>query len=140
MTTCLILRGVPGCGKSTIAAETGYEIVSRDSIRLKHLGGEEIFSDEGLVTAVQNTLIDYHLRVGTDVVVDNTNVEWKYVRNIAGIALLAGARVKIQVVDVPLEEALRRNARRGMLGGREVPEEVIRHYHDRLQISKDWTL
>lgn len=141
MTEMIILRGVPGSGKSTKAKEyEGYHIASRDDLREKLLGHPEVFSDEGLITAVQDTMIDYHLRAGTSVVVDNTNVEWKYVLRLAGIALLAGARVEIIVVDVPLEEALRRNAQRGRLGGRQVPEEVIIHYHERLQETKDWTL
>lgn len=141
MVTCLILRGVPGCGKSTIAAETGYEIVNRDSIREMLFGDAEVFSDEGLVTAVQDAMIEYHIKSGTSVVVDNTNVEWKYVTALAGLAYRAGAtKVGIQVVDVPLDVALNRNHARGRMGGRQVPEHVIKHYYERLQTSKDWTL
>ena len=140
MTHCLILRGAPGSGKSTIARESGMKIVNRDSIREMLFGDPEVFSDEKLVTAVQDTLILHHLSEGTDVVVDNTNVEWKYVKAISAIAISSGATVSIQVVDVPLDEALRRNAERGRLGGRMVPENVIRHYHDRLQTSKEWTI
>jgi predicted kinase len=143
MTTLVILRGAPGCGKSTIAAEyaaDGYEIVNRDTIRLKQFGDEEFFGEENLVTALQDTLIDYWLRKSVSVVVDNTNTRWEFVRALAGIGLRSGAAVKIEVVDVPLDEVLRRNAQRGRLGGRAVPEHVIRRYWDELQISKDWTL
>ena len=143
MSKLVILRGAPGCGKSTIAAQYkrhGYEIVNRDTIRLNQFGDEEFFGEENLVTAIQDTLIDYWLRKGVNVVVDNTNTRWEFVRQLAGIGLRAGAEVKIEVVDIPLDEVLRRNAERGRLGGRAVPEHVIRRYHEELQISKEWSL
>lgn len=144
MAKLVILRGVPGCGKSTYAARlaaksgNGYNIVSRDELREMLFGSAEVFSDEGKVTAVQDALIKYDLERGTNVIVDNTNVELKYVKAIIDLAP-EGTDVVVEVFDVALEEALRRNELRGRLGGRRVPEEVIRHYHERLQLTKDWT-
>ena len=139
----LILRGVPGSGKSTEAkelAQMGFEIVSRDTLREQLLGGPEVFSDEGLITAVQNAIIEYHLSNNINVVVDNTNTEWKYVRELVALGKRHGAMISVKVIDVTLDEALERNRKRGESGGRRVPDYVIRHHHSRLELSKDWKI
>ena len=141
MASLEIVRGVPGCGKSTYAATTGKSVINRDSIRKMLFGSEDAFGvDEELVTEIQNTLLKHYLSKDYDVIVDNTNIEWQHVKALAAIAHQYGADVKITVLDVGLEEALRRNADRATLGGRFVPVSVIENMYERLEKTKGWAL
>jgi predicted kinase len=149
MAKLTILRGVSGSGKSTWAeAQAGNPvIVSRDRIRLGIFGSndqdyytvpKEVLSrKENLVTKIQDEAIEQALRAGMDVIVDNTNVTMKFVNPIAAIGYRCGAQVEVEVFDVPLSMAISRNKQRKMLGGRFVPESVIRDQHSRLQSSKN---
>lgn len=141
MAKLTITRGVSGSGKSTWAeAQAGNPaIVSRDRIRMAVFGTED-FIDENLITKIEHAAIAEALRAGRDVISDNTNIEWKYVKPIAAIGRKAGAEVEVKVFDVPLHVALSRNASRAFIGGRDVPEHVIRKQYDRFQGSKNFTL
>lgn len=152
MSKLIILRGVSGCGKSTWAeSQMGNPvIVSRDRIRLAlwksndqdyyQVSKDELSFKERMVSEVQDATIVAGLRSGHDVIVDNTNVEWKYVKALAKLAFAENAPVEIKTFDVSLSTAQQRNKARALLGGREVPEEIIRDQHQRLQGSKNYTL
>ena len=134
-----IVRGVSGSGKSTWASNQNAVVVSRDLIRLA-LFGEESMQDEAMVTTVEHAAIAHALRAGKDVISDNTNIEWKFVRTLADIAWKAGADVEIKVFDVPLADCIRRNDKRAAMGGRMVPHDVIKRQHQRFQGTKGKTL
>lgn len=145
MSKLIILRGVSGSGKSTWAEnQSGVVVVSRDKIRTAFFPMPDadyykspILRDmEDSVTRIQDAAIEQSLKAGQDVIVDNTNIEWKYVKALAKIGNRVGAEVEIKVFDVPLNIALSRNAQRAALGGRNVPEDVIRKQHSRFQGNK----
>lgn len=150
MPKMIILRGVSGSGKSTWARNQQGMVVSRDAIRVMQFGtdGPDYYKvdkavlslRENQVTVIQDAMIEAGLRSGADVIVDNTNIEWKYVKALAKIAHRVGAEVEVKVFDVPVDHALHQNRYRGWTGGREVPDDVIRKQHQRLQGSKDKTL
>lgn len=149
MAKLTILRGISGCGKSTWAQQQNAVVVSRDSLRLSFFPNftEESYYQspilremEDSITRIQDAAIETTLRSGKDVIVDNTNVEWRYVKALAKIAQKVGAEVEVKVFDVPLETALGRNKMRSFGGGRYVPEDVIRKQHSRLQGTKTKTL
>ena len=150
MAKLTILRGVSGSGKTTYALQQNALVVSRDSIRAAFFGSADqdyhnvdksVLSErEKTVTIVQDSAISAGLSVGKDVVVDNTNTEWKFVKSIAKIGYRHNAEVEIKVFDVPLAEAKRRNKHRALLGGRFVPDAIIEQQHSRLQGTKDRTL
>src|SRR6478735_975457 len=131
MTKLIIVRGVSGSGKSTFAREYKRRnphtiIVNRDKIREVLFGSEEDYGvDEDLVTTIQETTIRGAFEGGWDVVVDNTNVIWYWVEDLARIASAYKAEVEIIDVNVGLEQAKLRNASRAANGGRFVPEHVI---------------
>ena len=84
--------------------------------------------------------LDFHdaiQRLGKDVIADNTNVEWKYVKALAKIGQAAGADVNIKLFDVPLGRALTNAEARANAGGRLVEPHIIRKQHERLQGTKD---
>lgn len=147
--TLTIMRGISGSGKSTWAnSQANVVVVSRDAIRIQLYGSDgpeyygvakDILSlRERRVTLVHDGIIHHSLTAGDDVIVDNTHIELKYVEQLEAIASNLGARVRIVVIDVPLEKAIANNSRRAAHGGRYVPEDVIRNQYERLQLTKDY--
>lgn len=151
MPTLNIYRGISGSGKSTVARQTGDIVVSRDDIRDMLFPGHRsdpkgYYKAPGLgvreakVTAFQDGAIDHGLKAGFNVIVDNTNIEMRYVKAIAKIGYRHGAEVVVRVFDVDLETAVFRDQRRGTLGGREVGREVITDQYNRFKQSKKFGL
>lgn len=141
MSKLIILRGISGSGKSTWAeSQAGHPvIVSRDRIRMATFGTED-FIDENFITKVEHAAIAAGLASGRDVIVDNTNIQPKYIKAQAEIGFKAGAEVEVKMFDVSLPVALARNSSRAVRGGRNVPEDVIRKQHERLQGTKNFQL
>lgn len=151
MTKLTILRGVSGSGKSSWAeSQANVVVVSRDQLRvlLFKSDGPEYYSvdksvlksREDYITKVENEAIASALRAGMDVISDNTNVRPRYMKSIAEIGFKAGAEVEVKVFDVRLPVALAAVKHRANMGGRDVPENVIREQHGALQQTKDFKL
>lgn len=139
----LILRGVPGCGKSTFADEWVKQgerraRVNRDDIRMQ-LFGKEVGVDEVAVTKIEHQQVDTLLKAGYDVVVDDTNIRHAYIKPFVKIGQQNGATVDIKQFDVDVDVAIQRNTVRAALGGRDVPETVIRKMHQSLKSSGPFT-
>lgn len=139
MLELVINRGVPGSGKSTYAyawvnAAPKRVRSNRDDIRFQHYGtyfGDPI--DENVVTQIQHAGIRAALSAGVSVIVDDCNIQQKYINALAHIGYEYGAKVSINLVDVPLKVALEQNSKRD----RVVPDNVIRAMYDRLQGTKN---
>lgn len=146
MPTLEILMGLSGSGKSTYAESTGKAIVSRDALRVAIFGDDgpnyyehpEVRTREDAVTVAEHAAVAGALSVGLDVIHDATNLTPRFTQKIANIGYEHGATVKVKVFDVPLETALERNRKRGLMGGRLVPDDVIRKQYQRLQSNKNW--
>jgi predicted kinase len=131
MSRLVIMRGLPGCGKSTMAREwvsvspgTRAE-VNRDAIRLM-LGGYTVGSpeQEKMVTKVSHNSIRDLLKSGVEVVCSDTNLQLKHVRELMKIAADAGAEVGFEdMTNVPIDTVLSRNKNRS--DKEPVPEHVI---------------
>ena len=143
----MLLRGVPGAGKTTWLAAAGADpecIVSSDDVRIqlngfeKDASGEERISQEnpGRVWGeVRRRIIALCEREAPLIILDATNIKRNDMRGSARDAVKAGYRpVVVDFTDVPLAEAKRRNANRP--GFRRVPEEVIDHMHALLAKQK----
>lgn len=148
-----ICRGVSGSGKSTWARNQGATVVSRDSIRdmlyvihrqdpheYYKLSKDILSACENRVTVVQDSMIAAMLRTGNDVIVDNTNVQFTFVKAIAKIGYRYGADVEVKVFDVPLDGAIRRDSYRGLGGGRLVGPDVITKQYNSLKANKSMKL
>lgn len=146
MNTLLILRGLPGCGKSTVAREwvakepNKRAEVNRDSIRLM-LGGYTVGTpeQERMVTKVQHQAIKDLLKSGIDVVSSDTNLTVKYVRELYKIAFSVGAAVSTwDMTDVPLSTVLAQNANR--TDKEPVPQPVIMRMYNNSVKGKGYPL
>jgi predicted kinase len=126
----IITRGIPASGKSTWATRWVLDApegqhrarVNRDNIRWGHFG-KGYGVPEKLVTELQNEQIKKFLGKGYDVVVDNTNLNAKSVRELLVIAFYEGAEVEFKDFPIPLPEALRRDAIRTPQVGAQVVED-----------------
>lgn len=135
MPTLTIIHGLPGSGKSTLAMEIlkknpNTVRINRDDIRTA-LFGEEYHSGkfpnkcERQAQNVETQLIREALRKKQNVVVDNTNLSVRALQPLVDFARAYKYDLKQIPVDVPVEECKRRNHKRAMEGGREVPESAI---------------
>jgi predicted kinase len=116
VTRLLITRGLPASGKTTFARTLQPYVVrvNRDDLR-RLLHGRRLFTPwaEGQVTAVQRAMVETLLRARADVIVDDTNLPARIVREWAELAARHHAGFEVHdFTDVPLQECLRRDADR----------------------------
>lgn len=133
MTRLLITRGLPASGKTTFARTLQPWVVriNRDDIR-RMLHGRRLYTQwaEGQVTAVQRAMVEALLRSRADVIVDDTNLRSRSVREWAELAARYGATLEVHdFTDVPLDECLRRDA--GRPEHERVGEAGIRRMYER---------
>ncbi|GAA0801971.1 phosphatase domain-containing protein [Spirilliplanes yamanashiensis] len=142
MTRLLITRGLPASGKTTFARklQPGVVRVNRDDLR-RMLHGGRLFTQwaEGQVTAAQRASVEALLRAKTDVIVDDTNLRGRTVRDWAELAARFHASFEVHdFTDVPLDECLRRDAVRPE--DDRVGEDAIRRMHQRYLAGKNLPL
>lgn len=143
----IILSGISNAGKSRYATKTvqenpeKYVIVNRDKLREAHYGYTEetvkeyyLRSDfnylENQITAVQDNLINFWLRKGKDVIIDNTNLKMSYIKDFNKFEV----EVEIKYFDITLKEALTRNMSRK----RKVDEKIIeKQYSQYINLRKE---
>jgi predicted kinase len=138
MAKLIATRGLPGCGKTTWAEEwvavdrLRRARANRDDFRAMAHKGVFIKGDatgsgtEKAILAARDATITAWLKLGLDVVCDDTNLPSRTVRDLRRLAVLAGAEVEIvDMTDVPLATCIERDAARERTVGREVIEQ---HY------------
>lgn len=146
MPTLTLVAGLPGSGKSTLAREIAKGnpgktvIVERDGIRYEIMGLEQGKYDfnhetENEVTDKQQELVRMYLKNGLDVIVSDTNLKEKYLKNFMRVAEEVEASVRFEDLrTLSLEEALRRNKLRE--SHKVVSEDIIRDMYGRYIQSK----
>ena len=142
MTRLLITRGLPASGKTTFARKLQPQVVrvNRDDLR-RMLHGQRLFTQwaEGQVTHAQRAAVEALLRAHADVIVDDTNLRAKTVREWAELAARFHASFEVHdFTDVPLDECLRRDA--GRPDDERVGEAGIRRMHQRYLAGKNLPL
>jgi len=142
MTRLLITRGLPASGKTTFARKLQPKVVrvNRDDLR-RMLHGRRLYtqSAEGQVTQAQRAAVEALLRAHVDVIVDDTNLRAKTVREWAELAARFGASFEVHdFTDVPVEECIRRDVDRP--ADDRVGEEAIRRMHDRYLAGRNLPL
>lgn len=138
--TLRLMRGYPGSGKTTLALEwvAGDEEkrrrVNRDDIRSMTFG-RYIDVDEMEVTRIQKAIVESHLRRRRDVVIDDTNLKLRNLKQWVQVANRHAHQVEIVDVTTSMEESMQRDLNRGAKvfgeGGRTVGEDVVESFAKR---------
>ena len=125
----ILLVGAPGSGKSTWGQNY---VLTRDVVRLcpdefrAKLGwGEADQSVSAAAFVMTKTAMGNAIDAGKSVMIDATNMYRKSRKDFLNIARGRGAQTMAIVFEVSKEVLLDRNQKRGMMGGRNVPEDVI---------------
>jgi predicted kinase len=135
----ILTRGIPASGKSTWAkawvAEdpTNRLRVNRDNLRwtLGIKSGVGTHEQEQEVTHWQREMVKRGFEQGRDVVLDDTNLRAKYVREWLALAHGYGAAVEFKDFPIALAEAQRRDHDRQQNGQRWVGDAVIEDFFKR---------
>ncbi len=131
----VMLRGLPGSGKSTWAKElveneSGKWIrLNKDSLRNMLHNGIWSRSNEKVVMELQRAMACNALEHYVSVIIDDTNYHPKYEQYYRKIAEHYGASFEIKVFDVPVEECIRRDLLRSKPVGKDV---ILRMFHQYL--------
>ena len=145
MRTLLLLRGAPGCGKSTFIKENGLEpySLSADSIRLQIqspiqlVDGSEGISqnNEKEVWNILYRMLEVRMQRGEFVIIDATNSKSSEMNKYKDMCDTYRYRMFcIDMTDLPIEECKRRNASRVPM--KRVPEDVIDKMYSRFRTQK----
>jgi predicted kinase len=131
------MRGYPGSGKSTIARELPGVVVGRDYLREQMFGKYELSHvGEAAVTVAQQAQVRALLESDHDVIVDDMNVNPRYLRDWAKVARDLGVDFAVHDVREPVEVCVYRDYQRMLAGGRYVTAEVIRKIAKRFPVEK----
>lgn len=144
MKKIIILKGIPASGKSTYAKKLVsenpgmYKRINRDSLREMLDANHFTKSNEKFVKKIRDFLIKQALLDGKHVIVDDTNISNSNFERISEIGKEytkeTGHTVKVEVklMEIDVEEAIRRDANREKHVGRE----VILKMHKQLKTDK----
>lgn len=146
MAKLIITRGLQGSGKTTRAkawvAEdpTHRARVNRDDLRrMVHNGFWDGDNTEKLIVRLRDVMIKTALKMGQDVVSDDTNLPSRTVRDLIKLAELSGAEYEIwDMTDVPVEVCIERDAQR--VWPEYIGEKVIRKRYEQFVKGRPYPL
>lgn len=145
MRTLLMLRGAPGCGKSTWIRENGLEpyALSADGIRMLCAGpklavdGEWIIdpSNDTVVWKILFQMLETRMQNGAFTVIDATNSKSTEMNKYKALCDEYRYRMFcVDMTDIPIEEVKRRNLQREPL--KRVPDAAIDKMYSRFATQK----
>ena len=145
MRTLLLLRGSPGCGKTTWIEQNGLKryTLSADDIRmmcsspsLNALGQYEISqANDTVVWSILFRLLEVRMQNGEFTVIDATNSKTSEMNRYKERCGAYKYRIFcVDFTDIPIEVAKERNRQREEL--KRVPEDVIDKIYSRFQTQK----
>lgn len=125
-----LLVGAPGSGKSTwgktFTEQTPNTVrICPDEFRAKFGFGEADQSVSAIAFDATRKALGEALDAGKNVVIDATSMYKKSRKDFINIARGRGAKVNAIVFEVSKEILMERNIKRGLEGGRNVPEDVV---------------
>lgn len=137
MSALHLTRGLPASGKTTFAKKWVAEApdtrarLNRDDLRAMLHDPYSGYPTERAVSIVQHNATNALLRKGYDVIVDDTNLVARHLREWLKLAERQGAEVVFhdEFMAVPVDVCIAYDEARQAAGGRSVGEDVIRTMH-----------
>lgn len=132
-----MLKGLPASGKSTYAKELvtkdhNWVRVNKDNLRAMMNNGEFSRKLEEQIVITERELAENALKLGKNVVIDDTNFNLTHERYFMQLAKYYKAEFEIKFFDTPLEECIKRDNKRP----NGVGETVIRRMYNQYLKSK----
>lgn len=132
MPTLYVLRGLPASGKTTRAMEMvskGVRRVNRDELR--HMIDNDKYNpmNESYIIGIETHIANFYLRLGLDVVVDDTNMKQYTIDMWTDLAEAREAKLEIIWMDVPLMTCIERDAMREKPVGRDAILKMFEAYN-----------
>lgn len=145
MRTLLMLRGAPGCGKSTWIRENGLEqyTLSADDIRMLCAGPKLAVDGEWIIDPSNDTVVwkllfqmlETRMQNGAFTVIDATNSKSTEMNKYKALCDEYRYRMFcVDMTDIPIEEVKRRNLQREPL--KRVPDAAIDKMYSRFATQK----
>lgn len=129
---------MPGSGKSTwardwVAEDTEWRLrINRDDLRLMTFGYLVLDRHrEETLSTIQHAMVEAALKAHKSVVVDDTNLTARFVKDWLRLAAKLGVPVEFKDFDIDLDEAMRRVSKRNLDGGLYVPLDVVQSFYQR---------
>ena len=145
MKKLIMLVGLPGSGKSTVANKIGADfvcpVVSFDRIRKELTGSEECQDkDDEVFQLLHNRIKKFLLRNDDDgapvIVYDACNISYKRRMAFLNEVSKINCRKECYMVWMPYEKCLKNNIKRHKEGGRFVPEQEIERMYKNIYIPQ----
>lgn len=123
--------GLPACGKTTWANnQSGYMVLSSDSVRKELYGDESIQGDANKVFEIMQRRAVEYLRNGQSVIYDATNLSGKRRRHMLGrLKNIDGITTKCEVFVAPIEICKTRNTARERVVPDYMYDKMLRQYN-----------
>lgn len=128
----LMLRGLPGSGKSTwakqfVAQNPGWVRVNKDSLR-EMMGSYRPGKDEPLVRKWRDNFILSAAAANKSVVVDDTNFAPMHEEDLRALARLLGMEFEVKFFDTPLKDCIANDLKRPSSVGEKVIRKMWSEY------------
>lgn len=138
--------GLQASGKTTWARDwvaqdpVNRVRVERDELR-EMLGFGFVKQNEKFILDLRNNMVENALKCGKSVVVSDTNLPWRTLRELRSIAVTNGAEFRVQdFTNVPVQDCIRRDASRDpyLCDRSPVGAEVITDFYNRYLKGKPY--
>lgn len=129
----LLLRGLPASGKSTyskelVAKDHNWVRVNKDDLRAMMNGGVFSRKLEEQIVITEREFVENALKIGKNVVVDDTNFNLAHERYFSQLARYYKAEFEVKFFDTPLEVCMIRDNKRPNGVGETVIRKMYNQY------------